>query len=97
MREIIARLNGTITVQRNASGEEAWGASGMSFFLRFPRSQGMVQGLLVRAANQDLIVPFSQVQRIDYGRQELYSSSYTLQELLGSGRESIYRTRSRFI
>lgn len=35
-------------------------------FLGLPRSHGMVQGLLVRAGNQRVVVPYSQVLRIGY-------------------------------
>jgi len=72
VRETMRRLHGSISAQRNATG-------GVSFDLRFPRSRGAVQGLLVRAGSQRVIVPFSQVQRIDYAKQE---PVYLLNELL---------------
>lgn len=77
MHQVIRRLNGRIHVQRNAAG-------GISFFLRLPRSQGTVQGLLVRAAGQQVVVPFSQVQQIDDGRGEELAGDrrYLLNDLL---------------
>lgn len=77
MHEVMRRLNGRIRVQRNAAG-------GMSFFLHLPRSQGTVQGLLVRAAGQQVVVPFSQVQHIDYGHRAETADArcYRLNDLL---------------
>src|SRR5579883_1875487 len=77
MHEVMRRLNGRIHVQRNAAG-------GISFFLHLPRSQGTVQGLLVRAAGQQVVVPFSQVQQIDDGRGEEIAGDrrYLLNDLL---------------
>src|SRR5579885_1034663 len=77
MHEVMRRLNGRIHVQRNATG-------GISFFLHLPRSQGTVQGLLVRAAGQQVVVPFSQVQQIDDGRGEEIAGDrrYLLNDLL---------------
>src|SRR5579883_658623 len=77
MHEVMRRLNGRIQVQRNAAG-------GISFFLHLPRSQGTVQGLLVRAAGQQVVVPFSQVQQIDDGRGEEAAGDrrYLLNDLL---------------
>jgi hypothetical protein len=51
LREPIAGLHGSISAQRNAEG-------GISFHLRFPRSRGAVQGLLVRVGNSRVVVPF---------------------------------------
>jgi chemosensory pili system protein ChpA (sensor histidine kinase/response regulator) len=42
----------------------------------------MVQGLLVCTNAQYIIVPYSQVQRIDYGADKQYNAFYTLNELL---------------
>src|SRR5205807_8168453 len=39
-----------------------------------------------RAGDQRVIVPFSQVQRIDYAKQEVHEQSYTLNALLGFAR-----------
>ena len=75
LREPISRLNGSIAAQRNAEG-------GISFLLRLPRSKGAVQGLLVRAGNARVVVPFSQVQRIDYDQEKQYELLYTLSDLL---------------
>ena len=72
----IRRLHGSITPQRDS-------ADGITFHLRFPRSQGIVQGLLVRAGNQSVIVPFSQVHHIDYNKQVHIAERYDLNALLG--------------
>src|SRR6266699_4879667 len=74
--EVIQPLHGSITAQRNATG-------GMDFRLRFPHAKGVAQVLLIRAGEQRVIVPFSQVQRIDYAKQEAHERSYTLNALLG--------------
>ncbi len=63
LRDTVHRLFGSISVQEHA-GE------GMILRLRFPRSQRIIHGLLVRAGDQHVIVPFSQVQRIHYNKQE---------------------------
>ncbi|MBV9230719.1 MAG: chemotaxis protein CheW, partial [Chloroflexi bacterium] len=76
IREPILRLSGTFSSQRNAAG-------GVSFYLRFPRSRGAVQCLLIRTGGQHLLVPFSQVQRISDGKREKLDMFYNLDELLG--------------
>ncbi len=53
----VERLRGTIELHRNAE-------KGVSFFLRFPRSQGTVRGLLVRVGDQHVVLPFSQIQSV---------------------------------
>jgi chemosensory pili system protein ChpA (sensor histidine kinase/response regulator) len=79
IREPIQRLNASYSLQRNETG-------GMSFLLRFPRSHGMSQCLIVRAGDQRLIVPFSQVARIAENVQpELF---YHLCDLLGFARNA---------
>jgi len=79
LQEVIQPLHGSITAQRNATG-------GLDFRLRFPHAKGVAQGLLIRAGDQRVIVPFSQVQRIDYAKQEVHEQSYTLNALLGFAR-----------
>lgn|SRR5579875_174333 len=76
VREAIGRLHGTISLQRNASG-------GVSFHMRFPRAHGAVHCLLVRVGSEQVIVPFSQVQRIGEGKQEKIDIHYQLNDLLG--------------
>lgn len=71
----IAPLRGSITPRRDFS-------EGIAFHLRFPRSQGMVQGLLARVGNQSIVVPYSQVHHIDYNRQASVAAHYDLNELL---------------
>jgi len=78
LREPLQRLNASYSLQRNETG-------GISFLLRFPRSHGMSQCLIVRAGSQRLIVPFSQVLRIEEGQKpELL---YHLCDLLGFPRD----------
>jgi len=53
------------------------------FSLRFPQVTRLAQGLLVRAWEQQVIIPFSQVLRIDYQPQDGYDHFYSLNDLLG--------------
>jgi chemosensory pili system protein ChpA (sensor histidine kinase/response regulator) len=76
VQEAIRRLNGTIVARRNSLG-------GISFHLRLPRSQGALQGFLVKTGSHRVVVPFSQVQRIDDGKQRLPEHLYILHSLLG--------------
>jgi chemosensory pili system protein ChpA (sensor histidine kinase/response regulator) len=76
VQEAIRRLNGTIVARRNSLG-------GISFHLRLPRSQGALQGFLVKTGSRHVVVPFSQVQRIDDGKQRLPEHLYILHSLLG--------------
>lgn len=75
IREPIDQLNGTISLQRNAMG-------GVSFHLRLPRSQGAIRCLLVRMGDQQLIVPFSQIYRIEDARSISVDKLYQLSALL---------------
>ena len=75
IREPIQRINGTISLQRNTTG-------GISFWLHFPRSHGAARYLLVRASDQCLLVPFSQVQRIGERKREKLDVLYHLSKLL---------------
>jgi len=76
VQEAIRRLNGTVVARRNSLG-------GISLHLRLPRSQGALQGFLVKTGSHHVVVPFSQVQRIDDGKQTLPEHLYTLHSLLG--------------
>jgi chemosensory pili system protein ChpA (sensor histidine kinase/response regulator) len=76
LRETIQRLDGTLSLQRNTSG-------GASFHLRLPRSQGTIRCLLIRINDQQVIVPFSQVQRIGDSKREEFAKLYSLHDLLG--------------
>lgn len=73
--EQIQRLGGSITLQRNEAG-------GISFHFRLPRTRGMIRCLLVRAGQQRLVVPFSQIQRIDDGNKEQFDLLHKLNDLL---------------
>ncbi len=80
VQDTLRRLHGSIIVLRNSAG-------GMSFHLRLPRSPGSLKGLLVRVGVQQVIVPFAQIQRIDYGAMEVDAASYKLSNLLGLSAE----------
>ncbi len=71
----VQRLRGTIELQRNDEGS-------VSFFLRFPRSQGTVRGLLVRVGDQQVVLPFSQVQRVSDEQHQKTDIVYHLHKLL---------------
>ena len=58
LQEVLHRLNGSVMVQKNTY-------SGITFVLRLPRTQGAVRCLLVRVGGHRVVVPFTQVQRID--------------------------------
>lgn len=75
LRGPIQQVHGAFAVRRNPSG-------GVVYQLRFPRSQGLVQGLLVQAGGQDLILPLPYVEQIDYKRQENQAQVYHLAALL---------------
>src|SRR5579872_4119571 len=75
VQDTLRRLHGSIMVLRNSAG-------GMSFHLRLPRSQGSLRGLLVQTGSQHVIVPFAQIQRIDYSAMEDDAATYTLSSLL---------------
>jgi chemosensory pili system protein ChpA (sensor histidine kinase/response regulator) len=62
VQEAIRRLNGSISARRNTLG-------GISFYLRLPRSQGSIHGLLVRVGSHRVVVPFSHIQRINDGKE----------------------------
>jgi chemosensory pili system protein ChpA (sensor histidine kinase/response regulator) len=63
LRETVHHLYGSISLHERAR-------DGMALRLRFPRSQRIIQGLLVWAGGQGIVVPFSQVKRIYYHKQE---------------------------
>jgi chemosensory pili system protein ChpA (sensor histidine kinase/response regulator) len=76
LRETIQQLDGTLSLQRNDAG-------GVSFHLRLPRSQGTIHCLLVRVSHHQVIVPFSQIQRIGDSQREEFDKLYTLHDLVG--------------
>ncbi len=80
MQAALRSLHGSMTVDRNVEG-------GISFHMRVPRSQGAVQSLLVRVGNYQLLVPFSQIQRIDYGLRQAEPPAPALGGLLGWGED----------
>lgn len=86
VQETIQRLHGSIAVEQNVVG-------GITFVIRLPRTQGAVRSLLVRIGSHQVVVPFSQVQRIDDGKHYAPEECYSLTGLLGfpmerAGREA---------
>lgn len=76
LREPVQQLQGSIAVRRNPTG-------GVSYQLRFPRAQGVIQGLMVLAGGQGLVLPLPHVHSVDYKRQESYAQLYNVGALLG--------------
>ena len=76
LRTPIQQLHGSIAALRNSAG-------GVSYQLRFPRTQGMIQGLLVQACSQGVVLPLPQIHSIDYKRLEPYAQIHHLAALLG--------------
>ncbi len=75
LREQIRLLNGSLSLERNTEG-------GISFFLRFPRMRGTIPCLLVRVANQQLLVPLSHVHHVGHISQDTAPAPYYLGSLL---------------
>jgi chemosensory pili system protein ChpA (sensor histidine kinase/response regulator) len=76
LRGPVQQLHGSVAARRNPSG-------GVSYQLRFPRTQGVIQGLLVQAAGQGLVIPLSYIDSIDYKHQDPPAQVYWLSKLLG--------------
>lgn len=76
LRGPVQQLHGSIAARRNPTG-------GVSYQLRFPRTQGVIQGLLVQAGGQGLVLPLPHIDLIDYKRQETSAQVYSLAGLLG--------------
>jgi chemotaxis protein histidine kinase CheA/ActR/RegA family two-component response regulator len=76
LRGPVQRLHGAISARRNTSG-------GVTYQLRFPRAQGVIQGLLVQAGGQGLVLPLPHIDAIDYNHQETQAQVYHLASLLG--------------
>jgi len=64
LQDTVHHMYGSVSLQETGSGN-------ISLQLRLPRSQRLIQGLLVRAGNQHVIVPVSQVKRIHFNKQRL--------------------------
>ena len=75
VQPMMQQVRGTIELQRNAEDS-------VSFFLRFPRSQGTVRGLLVRVGDQQVVLPFSQVQYVSDEHHQKTDIVYHLHKLL---------------
>jgi chemosensory pili system protein ChpA (sensor histidine kinase/response regulator) len=76
VRGAIQNLNGTIALQRNASG-------GVSFLFSLPRLSGCVRGLLLRVGEEQMLAPHSQVWRVSDSKREQFDMLYHLHDLLG--------------
>jgi chemosensory pili system protein ChpA (sensor histidine kinase/response regulator) len=76
LRSPVQRLHGSISARRNPSG-------GVTYQMRFPRAQGVIQGLLVQAGGQGLVLPLPHIDSIDYKHQESQAQVYHLASLLG--------------
>ncbi|HKV02015.1 MAG TPA: response regulator, partial [Ktedonobacteraceae bacterium] len=63
LRETVYELYGSISLQDQ-------NPEGIALRLHFPRSQRIIQGLLVQVSDQGIVVPFSQVKRIYYQKQK---------------------------
>src|SRR6266851_5561283 len=68
LQDTVHHLYGSVSLQDQATGK-------ITLQLRLPRSQRMIQGLLVRAGSQHVIVSVSQVKRIHYNKQGMNGSS----------------------
>lgn len=75
VQPFVQQVGGTVVLQRNTEDN-------VSFFLRFPRSQGTVRGLLVRVGDQYVVIPFSHVQRVSDEQHEKPDIVYHLYKLL---------------
>ena len=75
LQDAVQRVGGTLALQRNTH-------HGVSFLLQVPRTQGTVRGLLLQVGSQQVIVPFSQVQRIDDEKHAALDITYYLHRLL---------------
>ncbi|MBA2677027.1 MAG: response regulator [Ktedonobacteraceae bacterium] len=75
LRDHLRLLHGSISLERNARG-------GISFFLRFPRVRGLLRCLLVRVADQKLLIPLSQVDHVGHIEQATDDFFYSLRSLL---------------
>ncbi len=61
LQDTVHQLYGSVILQEKGTGK-------ITLQLRLPRSQRMIQGLLVRAGNQQVIVSVSQVKRIHFNK-----------------------------
>ena len=75
LRDDIQYLQGTITLERNKNG-------GVSFYLRIPHSRSISRYLLLRVADEQFIVPFTQVWRISEVERERIDILYQIHDLL---------------
>jgi CheY-like chemotaxis protein len=72
---VMQRLKGTLSLQRNSHG-------GVSFLLTLPRRSGSLRCLLVRVVGEAMLVPVTQVWRIEDGAHEQLDTYYQLHDLL---------------
>jgi chemosensory pili system protein ChpA (sensor histidine kinase/response regulator) len=64
----VANLQDTVHDLYGSVSLQAKGTNKTSLQLRLPRSQRMIQGLLVRAGSQQVIMPVSQIKRIHFNK-----------------------------
>jgi chemosensory pili system protein ChpA (sensor histidine kinase/response regulator) len=75
LRDDIQHMQGAITLERNKNG-------GVSFYLRIPHARSISRYLLLRVANEQFIVPFTQVWRISEVERERIDILYQIHDLL---------------
>ncbi len=68
LQDTVHPLYGSVSLQETGAGK-------ITLQLRLPRSQRMMQGLLVRAGSQHVIVSVSQVKRIHFNKQGMNGQS----------------------
>ena len=68
LQDTVHPLYGSVSLQETGAGK-------ITLQLRLPRSQRMMQGLLVRAGSQHVIVSVSQVRRIHFNKQGMNGQS----------------------
>jgi chemosensory pili system protein ChpA (sensor histidine kinase/response regulator) len=73
LQETSHHLYGSISLQERSE-------EGFTLQLRLPRSQRIIQGLLVRAGSQRVVVPVSQVRRIQYQKQGMGKAHSTVED-----------------
>ena len=64
----VANLQDTVHSLYGSVALQTKGTNKLSLQLRLPRSQRMLQGLLVRAGSQQVIMPVSQIKRIHFNK-----------------------------
>ncbi|HYB01418.1 MAG TPA: response regulator [Ktedonobacteraceae bacterium] len=87
LQDAVHHLYGSITLQAKSNGN-------VTLQLRIPRSRRIIQGLLVRAGNQQVLVSVSQVKRIHFHKSEIHEQSahiHNFQETLLAEGYQVYQ------